>query len=202
MELSFFKKRIIILIILMITLIFVWSHSLAKEKKIMESGWSSIDNVFAHMEDNLLIKEYNIGPIKIGFSEEKVKKVMGIPDQIDKENKIYYYHHSPIYFNQNWKVQSWDNRYGNLKVINEKDDIIPGSSILKVFELMGFPIHIQKINHSYKMEYAKEIVFVGKHWQVESIQEKEKMMHQVDREGMTLNDIFQEYQYYLANIVN
>jgi len=79
-------------------------------------GFSSVDNVAIAVTINNIGKIRNAPPITIGSSIEDVIKVMGLPDSVQISSNAYKYRNSTIYFDDNCKVQSWDNRYGNLKV--------------------------------------------------------------------------------------
>jgi hypothetical protein len=79
-------------------------------------GFSSIDNVSIAVTINNIGKVRNAPPITIGSSIEDVIKVMGLPDSVQISSKAYKYRNSTVYFDDDFKVQSWDNRYGNLKV--------------------------------------------------------------------------------------
>jgi len=84
----------------------VFSQPQESNQEQTKFGWSSVDDVFSKNEVNKLVKKPMTGPIKIGFSVKEVREVMGIPDRIDEEGYAYYYRQSPIFFNNNWKVQS------------------------------------------------------------------------------------------------
>ena len=49
---------------------------------------------------------------------------MGLPESVQISSKSYRYRNSTVYFDDDCKVQSWDNRSGNLKVILEDEKII------------------------------------------------------------------------------
>jgi|GEM_PF-3377178 len=89
-------------------------------------GFSSVDDVMTAVAINNIGKVPNAPPFTIGSSIENVIRVMGTPESINTSFKSYKYRNSTIYFDDDWKVQSWDNRYGNLKVSleNENDDIL------------------------------------------------------------------------------
>ncbi len=88
-------------------------------------GFSSVDDVMTAVTINNIGKDPHAPPITIGSSVEDVIKAMGTPESIQISFKSFKYRNSNIFFDDNWKVQSWDNRYGNLKVSleNESGDI-------------------------------------------------------------------------------
>jgi len=96
--------------------------SLSISKKV---GFSSVDDVITAVTINNIGKEPNAPPITIGSSVEDVIGAMGTPESIQISFKSFKYRNSTVYFDDDWKVQSWDNRYGNLKVTleNESGDI-------------------------------------------------------------------------------
>jgi len=166
-------------------------------EKEVQDVWSSTGNVFSNQEINKLIKKPMAGQVKIGFSAKEVREVMGIPDIIDEEKYIYYYRQSPIFFNEDWKVQSWDNRYGNLDVLPEAVKIYPGCHISEVFKLNGFPLRITKINDSYHLEYPEEIIYISDNWKVEAIRDKQLVEYNSKRQDMNLEDFLEEFRDYL-----
>jgi len=89
-------------------------------------GFSSVDDVMTAVAINNIGKVPNAPPITIGSSIEDVIKVMGTPESIQISVRSFKYRYSTVYFDDDWKVQSWDNRYGNLKVSleNESSDIL------------------------------------------------------------------------------
>ncbi len=87
-------------------------------------GFSSVDNVAIAVTINNIGKVRNAPPITIGSSIEDVIKVMGLPESVQISSKAYKYHNSTIYFDDDCKVQSWDNRYGNLEVSLEDEKSI------------------------------------------------------------------------------
>jgi hypothetical protein len=89
-------------------------------------GFSSVDDVITAVTINNIGKDSNAPPIIIGSSVEDVIKAMGTPESIQISFKSFKYRNSTVYFDDDWKVQSWDNRYGNLKVSleNESGDIL------------------------------------------------------------------------------
>jgi len=96
--------------------------SLLISKKI---GFSSVDDVMTAVTINSFGKDPNAPPITIGSSIEDVIKAMGTPESIQISFKSFKYRYSTVFFDDDWKVQSWDNRYGNLKVSleNKNGDI-------------------------------------------------------------------------------
>jgi len=96
--------------------------SLSISKKV---GFSSVDDVMTAVAINSIGKDLNAPPFTIGSSLEDVIRVMGTPESIQISFKSFKYRNSTVYFDEDWKVQSWDNRYGNLKVSleNESGDI-------------------------------------------------------------------------------
>lgn len=150
-----------------------YSNELAEKESKLLGGWSSLDQVFFRQDENLMVKKIGTGPIKIGFTVKEVQEVMGIPDKIDQKEYIFYYHHSAIYFGEDWRVKSWDNRYGNLKVLPEREEIKLGYHISKVFQEKGFPLSIKKIGESYELDYVEELIYLNQRWLVEAIQAKE-----------------------------
>lgn len=89
-------------------------------------GFSSVDDVMTAVTFNNIGKDADAPPIYIGSSVEDVIKVMGTPESIQISFKSLKYRNSTVYFDDDWKVQSWDNRYGNLKVSfeNKSDTIL------------------------------------------------------------------------------
>ncbi|MEE8565161.1 MAG: hypothetical protein V3S79_02115, partial [Candidatus Thermoplasmatota archaeon] len=89
-------------------------------------GFSSVDDVMTAVTINNIGKDPHAPPINIGSSVEDVIKAMGTPESIQISFKSFKYRNSTIFFDDDWKVQSWDNRYGNLKVSleNESGDIL------------------------------------------------------------------------------
>jgi hypothetical protein len=89
-------------------------------------GFSSVDDVMTAVTINNVGKDPNAPPITIGSSVEDVIKAMGTPESIQISFKSFKYRNSTVYFDDDWKVQSWDNRYGNLKVSleDESGDIL------------------------------------------------------------------------------
>jgi len=96
-------------------------YSIGSKKKI---GFSSVDNVAIAANINNIGKVLNAPPITIGSSIEDVIKVMGLPESVQISSKAYRYRNSTVYFDDDCKVQSWDNRSGNLKVNLEDEKSI------------------------------------------------------------------------------
>jgi len=96
---------------------------LSTSKKV---GFSSVDDVMTAVTNNNIGKDVDAPPITIGSSVEDVIKAMGTPESIQISFKSFKYQNSTVYFDNDWKVRSWDNRYGNLKVSleNKSDDIL------------------------------------------------------------------------------
>jgi len=88
-------------------------------------GFSSVDDVMTAVTINNIGKDPNAPLITIGSSVEDVIKAMGTPESIQISFKSFKYRNSTVFFDDDWKVQSWDNRYGNLKVSleNKNGDI-------------------------------------------------------------------------------
>ena len=86
-----------------------------------EVGFSSVDDVMTAVTINNIGKDDDTPPIYIGSSVEDVIGAMGTPESIQISFKSFKYRNSTIFFDDNWKVQSWDNRYGNLKVSLEDE---------------------------------------------------------------------------------
>jgi hypothetical protein len=166
-------------------------------QKEVQDSWSSTGDVFTKQDINKLIKKPMAGPIKIGFTAKEVREVMGVPDTMDEEGHVYYYRQSPIFFDKDWQVQSWDNRYGNLDVLPESVRIRPGSHISEVFKLNGFPLRITKIDGSYHLEYPGDIIYVSDNWEVEAIQDKQVVEYKSGRQDMNLEDFLEEFKNYL-----
>ena len=175
----------------------VFSQSQIENEKEIKDGWSSVDDVFSKREINQLVKKPMTGPIKIGFTAKEVREVMGIPDRLDEEGYIYYYRQSPIFFDNEWKVQSWDNRYGNLDILKETVKIAPGSPISEVFKEKGFPLRITKNGYSYYLEYPNVIIYVSDRWNVEAIQYKNKLAYKQERTNMGIEEFLEEFNNYL-----
>jgi hypothetical protein len=168
-----------------------------EDEKEIQTGWSSVDDIFSKKEINQLVIKPNTGPIKIGFTVKEVREVMGVPDSIDEEGHIYYYRQSPIFFDNEWKVQSWDNRYGNIDVLKEAVKIAPGSHVSEVFKEKGFPIRITKNGYSYQLEYPNEIIYVSNRWNMEAIQYRNIVEYKQDRANMEIEEFLEEFNNYL-----
>ena len=93
--------------------------SLPTSKKV---GFSSVDDVMTAVTINNIGKDSDAPPITIGSSVEDVINAMGTPESIQIPFKSFKYRGSTVCFDDDWKVQSWDNRYGNLKVSLEKEN--------------------------------------------------------------------------------
>ena len=91
---------------------------LSTSKKV---GFSSVDDVMTAVTINNIGKDPHAPLITIGSSVEDVIKAMGTPESIQISFKSFKYRNSTIFFDDDWKVQSWDNRYGNLKVSLENE---------------------------------------------------------------------------------
>ena len=87
-------------------------------------GFSSVDDVMTAVTINSIGKDPNAPPITIGSSLEDVIRAIGTPESIQISFKSFKYRNSTVYFDDDWKVQSWDNRYGNLKVSLESESRI------------------------------------------------------------------------------
>jgi hypothetical protein len=102
-------------------------------------GFSSVDDVMTAVTINNVGKDPNAPPITIGSSVEDVIGAMGTPESIQISFKSFKYRNSTIFFDDDWKVQSWDNRYGNLKVSleSESGDILDIGEYLidKIFKI-------------------------------------------------------------------
>jgi len=194
------KDNITIFLLILILLVTIPSWCIEKPQggaAVQAEGWSSVDYVFFKQEQDILTKKPGSGPIKIGFTVREVREVMGVPDRIDEEEHIFYYHYSPIYFGADWKVKSWDNRYGNLNVIPEVEAVRPGSHTWKVFQQKGFPIRVKKEGSSHLLEYVDQYIYVNEEWLVEAIQNKKTTKYEMNRTGMSLEDFLKEYREFL-----
>ncbi len=190
------EQKIMVLVVILVMLLCTSADSsqLVEGEKTTAAGWSSIDAVFFWQEENLMVKKVGTGPVKIGFTVKEVQEVMGIPDKVDEEEFIFYYHHSPIYFGSNWRVKSWDNRYGNLKVLPEREEVKLGYSIRRVFQEKGFPLSVKKIGHSYQLDYVQQLIYVNERWIVEAVQEKSVAEREKDRTMMSIEDFLSEWE--------
>jgi len=72
-------------------------------------GFSSVDDVMTAAAINNIGKKLNAFPITIGSSVEDVIKAMGTPESIQISFRSFKYRNSTVYFDDDWKVQSWDN---------------------------------------------------------------------------------------------
>jgi len=101
-----------------------------------EVGFSSVDDVMTAVTINNMGKDPDAPPITIGSSIEDVIKAMGNPESIKISFKSFKYRNSTVFFDDDWKVQSWDNRYGILKVSLENGSKIDisdrGESLIDV----------------------------------------------------------------------
>jgi len=194
-------KNVVAIFLILVTIITLNAFGQLQEEaeNEVESGWSSVDDVFAKPENDKLVMKDSSELIKIGSTVKEVQEIMGVPDHIDKEKYIYYYRKSPVYFDKEWNVQSWDNRYGNLKVLKEIKKISLGSNISEVFSLKGFPLRIKKIEDSYKLEYLDDMIYINKRWQVEAIQSKDLTEYKEQKTYMTLKEILKEYELFLVD---
>ena len=188
----------LLLILFVFSSVHAFGQLQTEENSQTEINWSSVDDVFNKKEINKLVKKHMSGPIKIGFTAKEVQAVMGVPDQIDEENNIFYYRYSPIFFNDEWEVQSWDNRYGNLNVLKEVKEISLGSHILEVFEEKGIPIRITRIDNSYQLEYPDEMIYIGESWHVEAMHPLNIIVFQKSRrESMSIDEFLKEFESHL-----
>jgi len=106
--------------------------SLSISKKV---GFSSVDDVMTAVTINNIGKDTYAPPITIGSSVEDVIRAMGTPESIQISFKSFKYRNSTVYFDDDWKVQSWDNRYGNLKVSLENESSIDVLDIDDIFKI-------------------------------------------------------------------
>ena len=131
--------------------------SLSISKKV---GFSSVDDVMTAVTINNIGKDPNAPPITIGSSVEDVIGAMGTPESIQISFKSFKYRNSTIFFDDDWKVQSWDNRYGNLKVSleNEIDDILDIGEYLidEIFKITND--NLSKISKKLPTDKAVEII--------------------------------------------
>ena len=166
------KLSLFLSLFLLLIAITALCNSLPENHNVQAGDWSSADHVFEKKKMDLTVKKPEFGPIRIGFTAKEVQEVMGVPDRIDEKGFTYYYRHSPIYFGENWRVKSWDNRYGNLKVLFELEKVKLGDHIRQVFHEGGFPLRIKKEGSSFQLEYIDVFIYVNKSWLVEAIQAK------------------------------
>jgi hypothetical protein len=98
--------------------------------------------------------------ITIGSSLEAVIKAMGTPESIQISFKSFKYRNSTIFFDDDWKVQSWDNRYGNLKVSleNEIGDILDIGEYLidEIFKITND--NLSEISKKFTTNKAVELI--------------------------------------------
>lgn len=191
------NMTILLIAIFLLVSISSYSYQYSKNDSPKPDGWSSIDNVFYKQEKDLMVKKSELEVIKIGFTSEEVQGIMGVPDRIDKEEYTYYYHHSPIYFGEDWRVKSWDNRYGNLKVLPEREEIRLGDHISKVFHEKGFPLRVKMEYNSYLLHYTDQLVYVNERWLVEAIQIKKPIEDNKVRAAMGLPEYIIEFETFL-----
>ncbi len=123
-------------------------------------GFSSVDNVMTAVTINNAGKDPDAPPINIGSSVEDVIKAMGTPEFIQISFKSFKYRNSTIFFDYDWKVQSWDNRYGNLKVSLEKEsgDILDVGEYLidEIFKITND--NLNEISKKFTTNKAVEII--------------------------------------------
>jgi hypothetical protein len=98
--------------------------------------------------------------INIGSSVEDVIKAMGTPESIQISFRSFKYRNSTIFFDDDWKVQSWDNRYGDLKVSleNESGDILDVGEYLidRIFKITND--NLNEISKKFTTNKAVEII--------------------------------------------
>jgi len=94
----------------------IWDINTTRLLISKEVGFSSVDDVMTAVTINNIGKDPDAPPITIGSSVEDVIKAMGTPESIQIPFKSFKYRNSTVFFDGDWKVQSWDNRYGILKV--------------------------------------------------------------------------------------
>lgn len=130
---------------------------LSTSKKV---GFSSVDDVMTAVTINNIGKDPDAPLINIGSSVEDVIKAMGTPESIQISFKSFKYQNSTVYFDDDWKVQSWDNRYGNLKVSleNESDDILDIGEYLidRIFKITND--NLNEISKKFTTNKAVEII--------------------------------------------
>jgi len=131
--------------------------SLVIPKKV---GFSSVDDVMTAVTINNIGKDPNAPPITIGSSVEDVISAMGTPESIRMPFKSFKYRNSTVYFDDDWKVQSWDNRYGNLKVSLESknEDIFDTGEYLidVIFKITND--NLNEISKRFTTDKAVEII--------------------------------------------
>ena len=135
----------------------IYTTRLLISKKV---GFSSVDDVMTAATINNVGKDPNAPPITIGSSLEDVIKAMGTPESIQISFKSFKYRNSTVYFDDDWKVQSWDNRYGNLKVSleNENGDILDvGEDLIdRIFKITND--NLNEISKKLLTDKAVEII--------------------------------------------
>lgn len=123
-------------------------------------GFSSVDDVMTAVTINSIGKDPDAPPISIGSSVEDVINAMGTPESIQISFKSFKYRNSTIFFDDDWKVQSWDNRYGNLKVSleNKSDDILDVGEYLidEIFKITND--NLNEISKKFTTNKAVEII--------------------------------------------
>ncbi|NLL62265.1 MAG: hypothetical protein GX240_05775 [Candidatus Atribacteria bacterium] len=193
------KIRISLLVLVMFFLVHisVFGSFPGQDGSSLPDGWSSADNVFYKQDAELMIKKSKLEVVKFGFSEKEVVEIMGVPDEIDKESRVYYYRHSPIYFGEDWRVKSWDNRYGNLKVLPEIEKVKLGDHISQVFHLQGFPLRVKEDDKSYQLDYIDQLIYINERWLVEAIQVKTLPEHEKIKPEMSLAEYLSEFAAFL-----
>ena len=138
--------------------------SLVISKKV---GFSSVDDVMTAVTINNIGKDLNAFPITIGSSVEDVIRAMGTPESIQISFKSFKYRNSTVYFDDDWKVQSWDNRYGNLKVSLESknEDIFDIGEYLinEIFKITND--NLNEISKKLPTDKAVEII-IKEFWEL------------------------------------
>ena len=138
--------------------------SLVISKKV---GFSSVDDVMTAVTINNIGKDLNAFPITIGSSVEDVIRAMGTPEFIQISFKSFKYRNSTVYFDNDWKVQSWDNRYGNLKVSLESknEDIFDIGEYLinEIFKITND--NLNEISKKLPTDKAVEII-IKEFWEL------------------------------------
>ncbi len=138
--------------------------SLVISKKV---GFSSVDDVMTAVTINNIGKDFNAFPITIGSSVEDVISTMGTPESIQIPFKSFKYRNSTVYFDDDWKVQSWDNRYGNLKVSLESknEDIFDIGEYLinEIFKITND--NLNEISKKLPTDKAVEII-IKEFWEL------------------------------------
>ncbi len=137
---------------------------LSTSKKV---GFSSVDDVMTAVTINNIGKDPNAPPITIGSSVEDVIRAMGTPESIQISFKSFKYRNSTVYFDDDWKVQSWDNRYGNLKVSLESknEDIFDIGEYLinEIFKITND--NLNEISKKLPTDKAVEII-IKEFWEL------------------------------------